>query len=157
MTWLSYAGLFMGGGGSLLGNAIVLILAVTAWVLGHMFPFFYVMKVLGLLRVDEAEERMGLDISHHGGSAYEATQGADLLKGKGDESDQALLTRCVWPPLLACWAQCLFVCAAGSVTGSTASLHILPAHYAGACQCFSREPHLRPVRSGVSVWAGKHA
>eukprot|EP00892_Ulva_mutabilis_P012539 jgi/Ulvmu1/9658/UM054_0090.1 len=86
-------GLFMGGGGKLLGNAIVLIIAVSAWVLGHMFPFFYVMKMLGLLRVDEAEERMGLDVSHHGGSAYEATQGADLLKGKTDESEQALLTR----------------------------------------------------------------
>lgn len=83
----------MGGGGNLLGCAIVLIIAVTAWVLGHMFPFFYVMKIAGLLRVDEAEERMGLDVSHHGGSAYEATQGADLLKGKADESEQALLTR----------------------------------------------------------------
>lgn len=86
-------GLFMGGGGNLLGAAIVLILAIAAWVLGHMFPFFYLMKILGLLRVDEAEERMGLDVSHHGGSAYEATQGADLLKGKVDESEQALLTR----------------------------------------------------------------
>lgn len=85
----------MGGGGNLLGCAVVLIIVVAVWVLGHMFPFFYVMKIAGLLRVDEAEERMGLDVSHHGGSAYEATQGADLLKGKADESEQALLTRCV--------------------------------------------------------------
>jgi hypothetical protein len=57
-----------------------------------MVPFFYAMKSFGLLRVDEAEERMGLDVSHHGGSAYEGTAG-DMLtaaKGKGDETDNLL-------------------------------------------------------------------
>lgn len=97
----------MGGGGNLLGAAVVLIIAITAWVLGHMFPFFYLMKMLGLLRVDEAEERMGLDVSHHGGSAYEATQGADLIKGKTDESEQALLTRCA---SLCSVCVCLCIC-----------------------------------------------
>lgn len=82
----------MGGGGRYLGTAIVLILAITAWVLGHMFPFFMVMKGAGLLRVDESEERMGLDVSHHGGAAYEATAGEVL--GKGAKEDDALLTRC---------------------------------------------------------------
>ena len=68
----------MGGGGALLGAAVVLILVIAIWVLCHMLPFFYLMMRLDLLRVDDAEERMGLDVSHHGGAAYEAT-GADLL------------------------------------------------------------------------------
>ena len=33
-------------------------------------PFFAGMKVLGMLRVPPEEEHEGLDISHHGGSAY---------------------------------------------------------------------------------------
>ena len=33
-------------------------------------PFFFLMKFLGLLRVSPEEEHEGLDISHHGGSAY---------------------------------------------------------------------------------------
>ena len=33
-------------------------------------PFFATMKVLGMLRVPPEEEHEGLDISHHGGSAY---------------------------------------------------------------------------------------
>jgi ammonium transporter, Amt family len=77
----------MGGGGRLLGCAIVVILAITAWVLGHMFPFFYAMKAAGLLRVDEAEEKAGLDVSHHGGSAYHAEEALAVVKG-GD-SDHA--------------------------------------------------------------------
>jgi ammonia channel protein AmtB len=81
----------MGGGGRYLGAALVLVLALTAWVLGHMLPFFLGIKMLGLLRVDESEERMGLDISHHGGAAYEATAGEVL--GKGGKEDDALLTR----------------------------------------------------------------
>lgn len=84
----------MGGGGRYLGTAIVVILAITAWVLGHMIPFFIGMKAMGLLRVDESEERMGLDVSHHGGAAYEATAGEVL--GKGAKEDDALLTRCVF-------------------------------------------------------------
>lgn len=118
------AGLFMGGGGNLLGAAIVLILAVTAWVLGHMFPFFYLMKMLGLLRVDEAEERMGLDVSHHGGSAYEATQGADLIKGKTDESEQALLTR--YAPRCVCTGVLHVIC--GAVAGKPRALHAVSSY-----------------------------
>eukprot|EP01025_Chloroclados_australasicus_P016082 TRINITY_DN178_c0_g1_i2.p1 TRINITY_DN178_c0_g1~~TRINITY_DN178_c0_g1_i2.p1 ORF type:complete len:525 (+),score=87.28 TRINITY_DN178_c0_g1_i2:258-1832(+) len=81
--------LLSGGNGKLLGCAIVLILAITGWVLGIMVPFFLLMKVLGLLRVDESEERAGLDISHHGGSAYET----DQVKEASNGSDMALLNR----------------------------------------------------------------
>ena len=90
-------GCFMGGNGKLLGAALVLILAITAWVLGHMIPFFFLMRMAGLLRVDEAEERMGLDVSHHGGSAYEANNAGDAaVKGRdAGATDEALLSRCV--------------------------------------------------------------
>jgi len=63
-------GWIMGGDGKLLVAAITGIAAITAWVLGHMIPFFLVMKSLGLLRVSAEEEHEGLDVSHHGGSAY---------------------------------------------------------------------------------------
>ena len=41
-----------------------------AWVLVNMFAFFYILKLLGYLRVNAADEAAGLDASHHGGSAY---------------------------------------------------------------------------------------
>eukprot|EP01025_Chloroclados_australasicus_P052480 TRINITY_DN611_c0_g1_i4.p1 TRINITY_DN611_c0_g1~~TRINITY_DN611_c0_g1_i4.p1 ORF type:complete len:509 (-),score=85.30 TRINITY_DN611_c0_g1_i4:417-1844(-) len=63
-------GFIMGGNGGLLGAAIVGIVVIFGWVSVHMVPFFFVMKILGLLRVDPEEEVEGLDTSHHGGSAY---------------------------------------------------------------------------------------
>jgi ammonium transporter, Amt family len=60
-------GLFMGGGWRLFAAACVTALAVIGWVLGHMIPFFVVLKKLGLFRVSEEEEDAGLDISHHMG------------------------------------------------------------------------------------------
>jgi ammonium transporter, Amt family len=90
-------GFLMGGNGKLLGAAICYILAITAWVLGHMIPFFYVMRFTGLLRVDEAEERAGLDVSHHGGAAYELAGTETALNGgkvvKESVETDALLSR----------------------------------------------------------------
>ena len=40
-----------------------------------MVPLWLLLKFTGLLRVDPAHETAGLDVSHHGGSAY---PGADL-------------------------------------------------------------------------------
>ena len=59
-----------GGNGRMLAAALVFILVVTGWTLAHMVPFFAAMRLAGLLRVGEEEELMGLDVSHHGGSAY---------------------------------------------------------------------------------------
>lgn len=61
----------MGGDGRLLAAAVVGAIAILAWTMVHMVPFFFVLKIAGLLRVDAAEEMSGLDVSHHGGSAYE--------------------------------------------------------------------------------------
>lgn len=35
------------------------------WVLGNMIPFWFILKVCGLLRATADEEALGLDSSHH--------------------------------------------------------------------------------------------
>eukprot|EP00892_Ulva_mutabilis_P004947 jgi/Ulvmu1/2824/UM142_0022.1 len=70
--------LLSGGNGRMLGAALAVIAATLLWTLAHMVPFFYVMRALGLLRVAEAEELVGLDKSHHGGSAYELGLGEKI-------------------------------------------------------------------------------
>ena len=99
------AGFLYGGDGHLLAAAVVYCLAIAGWVLGHMVPFFFLMRILGLLRVDESEERAGLDVSHHGGSAYEMGETVGLKEvskssrsvgkavGKARE-DESVLSRC---------------------------------------------------------------
>merc|ERR1712038_477630 len=52
------AGLFYGGG-TLLGIECVGILFIIGWVTGIMTPFFFILKMLGLFRVDPTEERVG--------------------------------------------------------------------------------------------------
>ncbi|CAD7696073.1 unnamed protein product [Ostreobium quekettii] len=63
-------GWVMGGDGKLLVSAVTGIVAILGWVLFHMVPFFAGLKLVGLLRVLPEQEHEGLDISHHGGSAY---------------------------------------------------------------------------------------
>jgi len=67
-------GLFTTGKGGLLLANIYLILFVIAWVGGLMTPFFIALNFLGMFRVDSLEEDVGLDISHHGGAAYNLEQ-----------------------------------------------------------------------------------
>ena len=63
-------GFIMGGNGNLLACQIVIILAILAWTMGIMTPFFMILKKLNLFRVPPEVESAGLDVSHHGGSAY---------------------------------------------------------------------------------------
>ncbi|KAK9862455.1 hypothetical protein WJX84_006465 [Apatococcus fuscideae] len=63
-------GVFMGGTGRLLAAQLVHIIWIAGWVLCNMLPFFYLLKVLGLFRVNPEDETLGLDESYHGGSAY---------------------------------------------------------------------------------------
>jgi Amt family ammonium transporter len=49
------------------------VLWICAWVTVLMAPFFYILKVAGMFRVDPLEEEVGLDISHHRGAAYDLT------------------------------------------------------------------------------------
>lgn len=66
-------GLFYGSG-KLLGVEILGIVLICVWTAGIMTPFFIIINALGLFRVDPTEERVGLDISHHKGGAYDFTK-----------------------------------------------------------------------------------
>jgi Amt family ammonium transporter len=82
----SKAGAFYGGDGSLLAANVCGVLFIIAWVTAIMGPFFFVLKVAGLFRVDPLEEDVGLDISHHKGSAYD-------LSGPKEEDVEELMIR----------------------------------------------------------------
>ncbi len=56
--------------GNLLASQCIGILVIFTWVAVNMIPFFYVFKMLGMLRISAEEEQAGLDASKHGGSAY---------------------------------------------------------------------------------------
>ena len=68
-------GVFYGSNGRLLAIQIIGILAVTAWVSVTIGGVFMGLKAAGLLRIPVEEEQAGLDVSHHGGSAYNAEEG----------------------------------------------------------------------------------
>ena len=63
------SGLFYDNG-KLLVCEIFGILFICAWTMGIMLPFFTILRTIGWFRVDPLEEQVGLDISHHKGSAY---------------------------------------------------------------------------------------
>jgi Amt family ammonium transporter len=47
---------------------------VFAWVVVVAFVLFGILKAVGLLRVDEGDEMLGLDISEHGAESYSGFQ-----------------------------------------------------------------------------------
>ncbi|KAI5675015.1 hypothetical protein M9H77_05965 [Catharanthus roseus] len=63
-------GLLLGGGWGLIGAQVVEVLVVIGWVSITMGPLFLVLHKLGILRISIEEEIAGLDISRHGGYAY---------------------------------------------------------------------------------------
>lgn len=63
-------GLFMGGGGALLGAHVLYILVIAFWTMGIMYPFFLILYKSGIMRVPPEAEAAGLDVSYHGGSSY---------------------------------------------------------------------------------------
>lgn len=67
-------GLFMGGGWGLLGCQVIELLVIVGWVSVTMGPIFYAQHRLGILRISTEEEIAGLDISSHGGYAYNTHQ-----------------------------------------------------------------------------------
>jgi len=69
------AGLFMPGTrGLLFATQLVSLIIEIAWVVGLSIPMFGALKLVGIFRVPMEEEDMGLDVSKHGGSAYEMPQ-----------------------------------------------------------------------------------
>lgn len=66
-----HEGIFYGGGGDLFVCQLACVAWVIGWVTILMTPFFYVLLMAGMFRVDALEEEVGLDISHHRGAAYD--------------------------------------------------------------------------------------
>ena len=66
-------GLFYSNG-NLLTNEIIGRLFILAWVGVIMTPFFFALNFFGMFSVDPLEEKVGLDISHHKGAAYDLTR-----------------------------------------------------------------------------------
>lgn len=87
-------GAFYGAKGNLFAAQLVGVLSIIAWVLTLMTPLFYALKRLGLLRISPEEEHAGLDISKHGGSAYNGDlTGAGALGASKPERVPVSLTR----------------------------------------------------------------
>lgn len=62
---------------------VIGVAVVAAWTAAIMGSFFATVHFLGLLRVTERQEQMGLDLSYHGGTAYEphVSDGASASDG----------------------------------------------------------------------------
>ncbi|EEF45713.1 ammonium transporter 1 member 4 [Ricinus communis] len=73
-------GLFMGSGARLLGAHIVQIFVIVAWVSVTMGTLFFILHKLKLLRIREEEEMAGMDLTSHGGQAYEYAVGENGQK-----------------------------------------------------------------------------
>ncbi|MGD6775970.1 ammonium transporter [Sutcliffiella horikoshii] len=65
------SGLFYGGGVSQLGIQAIGILAVSAWTIGSVGLFLFIVTRFTSIRVTKEEEISGLDFAEHGSSAYE--------------------------------------------------------------------------------------
>lgn len=74
-------GLFFSAGSSHKFNLILAELCgiafIIVWVTVVMTPYFVLLRLLGLFRVDQLEEDVGMDISHHKGAAYDLTKAND--------------------------------------------------------------------------------
>lgn len=68
-------GVLMGGGWGLLGAQVVEVLSIVGWVTVTMGPLFYGMRRMDLLRIGRDDELAGMDISSHGGFAYDHSLG----------------------------------------------------------------------------------
>lgn len=64
-------GVFFGGNGNLLLVQFIGVCWIMGWVGAVMTPFFILLNAMGIFRVDALEEEVGLDISHHRGTAYD--------------------------------------------------------------------------------------
>ncbi|KAI9071311.1 hypothetical protein K1719_035032 [Acacia pycnantha] len=63
-------GLFMGGGGRLLGAHVIQILVIVGWVSATMGTLFFILHKLKLLRISAEDEMAGMDLTRHGGFGY---------------------------------------------------------------------------------------
>jgi len=80
------SGAFYGKNGRLLGANIVGIIAIFAWTTVTISIVFGALKATGCLRISVEEEEAGIDISHHGGSAYTT----DFKEDSIDKTDKSV-------------------------------------------------------------------
>ena len=73
-------GLVYGSNGRLFACQLIGIACVVAWVTVLMGGFFALLRWTGSIRVTEKEEREGVDVSMHGGTAYTATKGTSMSR-----------------------------------------------------------------------------
>lgn len=63
-------GLFLGGGFGLLTTQLLSVLAITAWAAVTAIVMFGALNMLGILRMHEAADEVGIDAYEHGASLY---------------------------------------------------------------------------------------
>ena len=68
---IDFYGVFFGGSGKQLAWQLAASIIYTVWGVAACWLIFFPMKYLGILRAPIADERQGLDVTHHGGTAYE--------------------------------------------------------------------------------------
>eukprot|EP00201_Polytomella_parva_P022086 CAMPEP_0175039094 /NCGR_PEP_ID=MMETSP0052_2-20121109/323_1 /TAXON_ID=51329 ORGANISM="Polytomella parva, Strain SAG 63-3" /NCGR_SAMPLE_ID=MMETSP0052_2 /ASSEMBLY_ACC=CAM_ASM_000194 /LENGTH=426 /DNA_ID=CAMNT_0016300769 /DNA_START=412 /DNA_END=1692 /DNA_ORIENTATION=- len=78
LPWSPYGLFYYGGGGRLIASQVVGILVIAGWVCFLSGSLFAVLKAFGKIRISAEEEQAGLDVSKHGGSAYNS----DTKEGK---------------------------------------------------------------------------
>jgi len=61
---------------TLMGNQLLAVVFIFAWMFAVMGAFFYALNWMGWFRVDPLEEEVGLDLSRHKGAAYDHTGAA---------------------------------------------------------------------------------
>lgn len=90
-------GLLMGGGWKLFAAHVVQILVITGWVSVTMGCLFWGLSKLKLLRISADEEMAGMDVTSHGGLAYDyydeyqdPSQKAGIMMTKVDRAREAV-------------------------------------------------------------------
>lgn len=82
-----YFGLFYGGGIRLLACNFVGSIAIAAWTVTLLGSLFFVMNMVGVLRISPEEEIIGNDVSKHGGVAYPIDSAVAAEKAAAQEID----------------------------------------------------------------------
>jgi Amt family ammonium transporter len=83
------AGLFLGGGFDLLGVQLGGVAAISIFTVVFSFLMFGSLKALGMLRVNEEADRIGIDVYEHGASAWPDVYPIDNMQFDEDDSDDA--------------------------------------------------------------------
>ncbi len=87
LTMNKKAGLFLGGGFDLLGVQLGGVAAIVMFTVIFSFVMFGALKAVGLLRVNEEADRIGIDVYEHGASAWPDVYPIDDLQFDDDDED----------------------------------------------------------------------